>query len=65
MVGVAPVASRAAVVGVAVKVDIAEAIAVIDTEFSTLEPKKLPKAMKWKEKKLKGVQRDTVYYPGE
>ena len=46
-------------------IDIAEAIAVIDTEFSTLEPKKLPKAMKWKEKKLKGVQRDTVYYPGE
>ena len=46
-------------------IDIQKTIEVIDAEFSGWEAKKLPKPRKWKEKKIKTVERDTVYYPGE
>ena len=37
----------------------------IDESFSVWEPKKLPKAGKWREKPLHGAERVTVQYPGE
>ena len=46
-------------------IDIEETIALIDREFSTWEPAQLPKRKKWKEKKLKRVERVEVVYPGE
>jgi len=46
-------------------IDVQKTIEVIDAEFSSWESRKLPKPRKWKEKKIKSVERDTVYYPGE
>ena len=46
-------------------IDIGETIALIDREFSDWEPRRLPKLRKWKEKKLKEVERVEVVYPGE
>jgi predicted Zn-dependent peptidase len=46
-------------------IDVQKTIETIDAEFSGWESRKLPKPRKWKEKKIKSVERDTVYYPGE
>ena len=46
-------------------IDIEETIALIESEFSNWEPRPLPKRRKWKEKKLKEVERVEVVYPGE
>ena len=46
-------------------IDVGETIALIDSEFSDWEPRRLPKLRKWKEKKLKEVERVEVVYPGE
>ena len=46
-------------------IEIGETIALIDSEFSEWEPRRLPKRRKWKEKKLKEVERVEVVYPGE
>jgi len=42
-----------------------ETIALIDKHFSVWQPAKLPKAKKWREKPLNGVERVSVKYPGE
>ena len=46
-------------------IDIGETIALIDAEFSDWEPRELPKAGRWKEQKIAGVERVSVQYPGE
>ena len=46
-------------------IDVEETIALIEREFSAWEPRRLPKRKKWKEKKLKEVERVEVFYPGE
>ena len=46
-------------------IDIPQTIALIDAEFSIWEPKKIPKPKKWKEKKIKEVERTTIFFPGE
>ena len=46
-------------------IDIAEAIGVIDAEFTIWEARELPKATRWKEPKLTAREEITVSYPGE
>ena len=46
-------------------IEIDEAIALIDEHFSAWESRPLPRPKKWKEKRLKSVERVTVQYPGE
>ena len=46
-------------------IDIEETIALIDQEFSLWQKKKLPKSDKWKEPKIKKVERVEVTFPGE
>jgi predicted Zn-dependent peptidase len=46
-------------------IDIEQTIALIDREFSLWQPKKLPKQAKWKEPKIKEVERVEVSYSGE
>ena len=46
-------------------IDIEETIALIDQEFSLWQKKKLPKSNKWKEPKIKKVERVEVTFPGE
>ncbi len=46
-------------------IDIEQTIALIDHEFSLWQPKKMPKQAKWKEPKIKEVERVETTYPGE
>ena len=46
-------------------IDIEQTIELIDREFSLWEKKKLPKSEKWKEPKIKEVERVEVTFPGE
>ena len=46
-------------------VDVEQAIELIDREFSGWERRELPKLKKWREKKLKEIERVEVVYPGE
>jgi len=46
-------------------IHIPQTIALIDSAFSSWERQELPKPKRWEEEKLKGVERVTVYYPGE
>lgn len=46
-------------------IDITTAIKLIDAQFSKWTPGKLPRQKKWREKRLAGVERVEVEYPGE